>query len=202
MGDGIGAGSVPRLVSAELLPQARLKRPAASRSPSNRGRGLACSMGNCAPVNQEAPLRACGRASTYGSRAAPCASRSAPASSRRSTRSSSVTSTTTRSSPSSTAPTGRRAPPTTRRSGQLRRRPQGQPGPHQPSRGGHDASTPITSGRHRLYLSVFDQGDRVSDSGGPPRQPPRQPPDAVSLGPRGRAVSYLIITRAPTGTRS
>jgi hypothetical protein len=26
------------------------------------------------------------------------------------------------------------------------------------------ASTPITSGRHRLYLSVFDQGDRIFDS--------------------------------------
>ena len=26
------------------------------------------------------------------------------------------------------------------------------------------ASTPITSGRHRLYLSIFDQGDRIYDS--------------------------------------
>jgi hypothetical protein len=26
------------------------------------------------------------------------------------------------------------------------------------------ASTPITPGRHRLYLSVFDQGDRIDDS--------------------------------------
>jgi hypothetical protein len=26
------------------------------------------------------------------------------------------------------------------------------------------ASTPITRGRHRLYLSIFDQGDRVYDS--------------------------------------
>jgi hypothetical protein len=26
------------------------------------------------------------------------------------------------------------------------------------------ASTPITPGRHRLYLSVFDQGDRIYDS--------------------------------------
>ncbi len=26
------------------------------------------------------------------------------------------------------------------------------------------ASTPITPGRHRLYLSIFDQGDRIYDS--------------------------------------
>jgi hypothetical protein len=26
------------------------------------------------------------------------------------------------------------------------------------------ASTPVTPGRHRLYLSIFDQGDRIYDS--------------------------------------